>query len=85
VSTSRQLTPKQNTTANAADGDCFVICSDQGLFWDGSGWTPEWKRALPFRGPVDPSAPAQELSDELRHRLGVVCNVAYIPGSEITL
>jgi hypothetical protein len=63
-------------------GDCFVVWSAEGLFWDGEGWVPEWQRARQFGGPVDPFPEAQELADLLRAG-GTPCNVAYIHRTKV--
>ena len=63
-------------------GDCFVVLSGDGLFWDGHAWVREWQRARQFAGPVDPSAECESLADQLR-LAGTPCSVAYVPRAKI--
>lgn len=61
-----------------ARGDCFVVVSTEGLFWDGSAWVPRWQDALQFVDAIDPYRPCDALVERLRG-LGAACNVAYVP------
>jgi hypothetical protein len=66
----------------ASVGDCFVVLSEGGHFWDGEKWVEKWQEARRFDGPVDPSTPCEALANSLKQR-GVRCSVAYIPRAEI--
>ena len=63
-------------------GDCFVAMSPEG-FWDGEKWVEDWREARQFAAPPDPYGECRALADELRARLGIPCNAAYVPRSEI--
>jgi len=63
-------------------GNVFVVLSPLG-FWDGQGWVPDWEAALHFRGAGDPGGECEALADELRGRLSLACNVAYVPRTQV--
>lgn len=59
-------------------GDCFVVHSLDGSFWNGRKWVEKWQEALQFGGPLDPFTPCDALAARLRSR-GFACDPAYIP------
>lgn len=65
-------------------GDCFVVLSENGHYWNGEGWVQKWQEARQFDGPSDPSAECELLADDMR-RLGCRCSVAYIPRTKIAV
>lgn len=65
-------------------GDCFVLLSPEGLYFDGRGWTEKWQQAQQYAMPVDPSERC-EVAARLLHGFGLPCEVAYIPRSKITV
>ena len=67
---------EMNTMAKS-EGDCFVVLSSRGLFWDGEGWGGR-EQARAFRGGPDAYADCALAVSCLR-KLGVACNVAYLP------
>ena len=75
--------PVKPAAPHRARGGCFVVLSEEGLFWDGQRWVPDWPSALKFAGPNDPSAECQALADALRLALGLACNVCYIPRAKV--
>jgi hypothetical protein len=64
-----------------AAGDVFVALSSEGLYWDGAGWTPDWRRATHFAGP-DPYGACLAVCEGLRAG-GHLCSPTYIPRPEV--
>ncbi len=65
-------------------GDCFVVLSADGRFWDGKAWTDRLAQACRFDGPIDPSTACERLAIQLKDR-GFPCSVAYIPRAEVAV
>lgn len=68
----------------APHGDCFVVLSEDGLYWGAKDWTSKSDEAQRFAGPLDAYSKCAALARDLRDRLGIACNVAYIPSSEVS-
>src|SRR5262245_49002670 len=65
-------------------GNCFVVISGEGRYWDGSGWVDRWEDAQQFSFPdPDPWLSCENLCVGLRERLGVYCAVAHISRPEV--
>jgi hypothetical protein len=59
------------------EGGVFVVLSDDGNYWSGSEWVPEWRRAQHFAGPGDPYADCCAVAEELC-AAGASCGLYYI-------
>ena len=66
-------------------GDCFVVLSGQGLFWDGQAWVRDWRAARQFTAPPldDPWLACKRLCIQLRASLGCYCVPAFIASPEV--
>jgi hypothetical protein len=59
-------------------GRCFVVCSEEGRYWDGARWVDDWRNALQFRGAGDPYSDCALVAESLR-REGARCGVSFVP------
>jgi hypothetical protein len=68
-------------------GDCFVVLSTDGLYWDGEQWVGDWRAARQFATPplADPWLACERLCVKLRASLGCRCDPAYIASPEVRL
>lgn len=64
-------------------GDYFVVMATDGRCWTGLGWSDKCEEAQRFDGPLHAYSECEALALSLRHDRGFVCDVAFIPRSEI--
>lgn len=65
-------------------GDCFVILSPEGRYFNGRDWEEKWQQARQYAMPVEPSERC-EVEANLLRGFGLPCEVAYIPRSKIAI
>lgn len=62
-------------------GDCFVVLSEKGCYWDGNGWVADEERAQRFicSERADAWKDCEDLRQRLMRETGLVCFPLYLP------